>query len=281
MPLFTTTDRETVKNDLIDLLAATPEITAVILIGSAITGFTDELSDIDIMSVVNSEADIINVMGIVCERIKERYNVLCFAQLNERRLQVCLLDNYLELNFSYRTIETLEAEAACWRVMFDKTDTIDTIMHSTYAKFKEASRIEERNKYQQKLAEYSEQIWHFLFHATAAINRGRFWKAVKELEYARNIVIELKGLRYSLSMHRNNDVDKIPYDELALLQKTLPSILTREALTDNLIHLITAAYNELEIEPPNPHITVSRHQAFEYLTQSMQGLRLMKFTKKQ
>jgi hypothetical protein len=209
-------------------------------------------------------------MDAVCVGIKERYHVLCFAQLNERRLQVCLLDNYLELNFSFRTIETLEAKAASWQVMFDKMGNVDSIMRSTYEKFKESNRIDEGNNYQRKLAEYSEQIWHFLFHATAAINRGRFWKVVKELEYARNIIIELKGLRYSLSMHRNSDVDKIPQDELVLLQKTLPFLLTKEALTDNLMHLITAAYNELEINLPNPHISVSRQQAFEYLTQSMQ-----------
>jgi predicted nucleotidyltransferase len=267
--LFTTTEREIVKNELISLLTDTAEITAIILIGSAIKGYTDELSDIDIMSVVNSEADIISVMGTVSTNIKERYNILCFAQLDERRLQVYLIDNYLELNFSYRTIETLEAKADCWQVLYDKTGTIDSIMHSTYEKFKETNHVNTNNTYQNKLAEYSEQIWHFLFHAAAAINRGRFWKVVKELDYARNNIIELKGLRYSLSMHRNSDVDKIPKEELALLQKTLPSLLTKEALIDNLKHLIDAAYNELEINQPNPHITVTRQQAIDYLTQSL------------
>ena len=268
MPLFTPTDREIIKSDLINLLSATPEIIAVILLGSAVTGYTDELSDIDIMSVVSDDTDIISVMNTVCAEIKARYNVLCFAQLNERRLQVCLLDNYLELNFSYRTIETLEA-AACWQVLTDETGSVDSIMRSTYVKFNETDRVNTNNTYQSKLIEYSEQIWHFLFHAAAAINRERFWKVVKELDYARNIIIELKGLRYSLSMHRNSDVDKIPTDELVLLQKTLPSVLTKEALTDNLKHLITAAYDELETYPQNPHITVSRQQAFEYLTQAL------------
>jgi len=221
------------------------------------------------MSVVSSEADIISVMATIRDGIKTRYNIICFASLNERRLQVCLLDNYLELNLSYRTLETLEAKAESWQVLYDKTDLVDSIMHSTFAKFDEANLISTKNNYQSKLAEYSEQIWHYLFHATAAINRGRFWKVVKELEYVRNIIIELKGLRYSLSMHRNSEVDKIPPDELGLLQKTLPSLLTKEALTDNLKHLITAAYNELEINQPNAYITVSRQQAVEFLTQAL------------
>jgi len=267
--LFTPTDREVIKNDLINLLTAIPEITAIILIGSGAAGYTDELSDIDIMSEVSDEADIISVMDTVCAELKARYNILCFAQLIERRLQVCLIDNYLELNFSYRTIETLEARAACWQVLFDNVGNIDAIMHATYAKFEEANRINTDDIYQNKLVEYSEQIWHFIFHAAAAINRGRFWKAVKELDFVRNNIIELKGLRYDLSMSRHRDVDKIPQDELALLQKTLPSLLTKEALADNLRHLITAAYDELEINQPNPHITVSRAQAVEYLTQAL------------
>lgn len=43
-----------------------------------------------------------------------------------------------------------------------------------------------------------------------------------------------------MSMHRNSEVDKIPPDELELLQKTLPPLLTKEALTDNVKHLIAA-----------------------------------------
>jgi len=271
MVLFTPTDRDIIKDDILNLLIATPEINAVILIGSAATGYTDGLSDIDIMSVVGSEDAVVNVMNTICEGIKKRYNVLCFAQLNERRLQVCLLDNYLELNFSYRTTETLEARSAFWQVLYDKTGDVDSILHSSYAKFDEVNSININNTYQNKLGEYSEQIWHFIFHAAVAINRGRFWKAIKELEYARNLIIELKGLRYSLPMHRNSDVDKIPHEELALLQKTLPSpsSMTKESLTDNLMHLITASYNELEINLPNPHITVSRQQAVEYLTQAL------------
>ena len=268
MLLFTPTDREKVKNELVNLLATTPEITAIILVGSAAIGYTDELSDIDIMSVVSDEADIVCVMDTICASVKAKYNTLCFAQLNERRLQVCLLDNCLELNFSYRTLETLEARAAHWQVLLDKTGKADSIMRSTYAKFDEENRININNAYQNKLAEYSEQIWHYIFHAAAAINRGRFWKAVKELDYIRDNIIELKGLRYSLRMSRNSDVDKIPNDELAALQKTLPSVLSKEALADNLKNLITAAFDELEINLPNPHITVSRRQAFEYLTQS-------------
>ena len=269
MTLFTPTDRETIKNDLVSSLTANPNINAVILVGSAAKGYNDHLSDIDIMSVVSSDVDIISVMAAIYEDIKARYNLLCYAPLNERRLQVYLLDNYLELNFSYRTLETLEAKAESWQVLYDKTDQVDSIMHSTFAKFDEANRISTENNYQKKLAEYSEQIWHYLFHATAAINRGRFWKVLKEFEYARNIIIELKGLRYSLSMYRNSEVDRIPQEELELLQKTLPSLLTKEALTDNLKHLITAAYNELEINQPNTSITVSRQQAFEFLTQAL------------
>ena len=161
MPLFTPTDRESIKNDIINLLTATPEINAVILLGSAVTGYTDELSDIDIMSVVSGEAEIINVMYVVCENIKARYNILCFAQLTERRLQVYLIDNYLELNFSYRTMETLEAKAAYWQVMFDKTGTVDSIMHATYEKFDEANRSNTNSSY---------QIRNWSTHVTTSLN---------------------------------------------------------------------------------------------------------------
>ena len=267
MTLFTPSERDAIKNDLLGVFTATPEIDAVILIGSAVTGYTDELSDIDIMTVVDSNADISGVMNTIYEELKLKHNILCFAPLNERRLQVYLLENFLELNLSYRTNETLKAKSDKWKVLYDKTNTVDAIMRTTYAKFDEENRININDSYQSKLTEYSEHIWHYFFHAATAISRGRFWKVVAELEYARNCVIELKGLRYSLSMSRNSEVDKIPSSELDLLQKTLPSLLTKEALTENLKHLINAAYDELEINP-NPHITVPRHVTLEYLSQT-------------
>jgi len=268
MSLFTPHNREEIKTGLINMLTAIHEISAVILIGSGAKGLTDELSDLDIMSVVADEANDVTVIDKICECVKTRYTALCFVQLYERRLQVCLLDNFLELNFSYRTLETLEARAANWRVLFDRVGDVDATMHSTYAKFSESQDADRSITYQRKLTEYSEQIWHYIFHATAAIERGRYWKAVKEFEYIRNFVMELKGLRYSLEMGRNKDADKIPQVELDLLQKTLPSTLTKEALVDTLMHLITAAYNELEITP-NSHISVSRVQAIEYVTQAL------------
>lgn len=155
MTLFTSTDREAIKNDLIGLLSSTLNIKAVILIGSAVKGYTDELSDINIMSVVSSESDTIRVMATIYEGIKARYNILCFAPLNERGLQVCLLDNYLELNFSYRTLETLVAKSASWQIMHNETGLTDSIMRTTFAKFDEANHISTKNNYQSKLAGYS------------------------------------------------------------------------------------------------------------------------------
>jgi predicted nucleotidyltransferase len=261
LPLFTVGDRQLIKDDVISIFRQTPAITALILIGSAVHGFIDRFSDIDLMSVVDDEHNIIPTRIAVSKAIKARHKTLCFVQLeNKHNLQVYLLDNYLELNISYYTIDHLTAKSETYEIAFDKTDAVADKMRGTY----EPHDFEAA--YKAKLAEYSEQIWHFFFHAAVAIRRNQPWRAAADLTNARKYVIELKALRNNLLIDtRGKNIDNLPINELQSLQATVPQNLTPQSLTETLIRLTDAAYDELESYPDNPYITVTRERTLDYI----------------
>lgn len=266
MKLYTADDRESVKTFITGLFTQAPDIIALTLIGSAALNYIDELSDIDMMSVVSGEENIAATMDFISRGIREKYDTLCFVQLDKRNLQVYLLSNYLELNISYYTPETLKAKNDAYIILFDKSDGVKRIMESTYDLYSAGQPAKSASLYEEKLAEYSEQTWHFLFHAAIAIKRNQLWRAVCEMNYARNYIIDLKGLRHLGGIgNRQKDVDSIPANELTLLQRTLPYDLSKQALLDKLIRLTDAAYDEFEVVPNNKHITVTRSHVKDYL----------------
>lgn len=121
------------------------------------------------------------------------------------------------------------------------------------------------DSYHKKLCECSDVVWHNFMHAAVAIKRQQYWRAVAELELARNLFIGLLGCRYSLETSRNREADKLPEAELATLQKTLVSNFTQDALWLNLTALTDAVYTELERFDKQACITVNRQQLNEYI----------------
>jgi len=150
-------------------------------------------------------------MDYIHSGIKKYIPVIAYQQMLKRGLQVYLLDNYLELDIGYVTIDMVVARRGRWKVMFDKAGTVDEDMIKSW----EQSSKDNRGKtssvnMDEKLSNYVSEIWHYLFQAAIAIKRGEYWRATREMYIVGNMIIELKGLRHSLETKRCRDVDKFP-----------------------------------------------------------------------
>ena len=265
MRIFSVDERELIKKRVVAFAKENKNILSAVLVGSGAVGFIDDASDLDFYLIVDSKESISGAMDYVKENIEKLSEVLTFKQMDERRLQVYLLQNYLEIDIGYTPIDETEATRERFKVMFDKTNTVGDIMGATWEKNKEISQETLFNAdVQSKYEEYAGSTWHFLFHAAVAIKRGEHWRCMAEMEIVRNRVIELKGIRHSFRTGRGRDVDKFPQVELAAMQKTLVTELTREALLQNLLCLTELAYGELESGFQN-NIVVSRRHAEEYI----------------
>jgi len=266
MSLFTVQDREDVKDFFLNLTQHNDNIISLILVGSGSIGFTDELSDLDFCIVVDNEDNIEKTMDDIISGIRNNYQVIAFDQILQRNLQVCILNNFLEMDIGYVSIDSVTARRGRWKVLFDKSETVDYAMKKSWeSNSKENHGKTDNVDINDTFAEYASGIWHPLFYAAVAIKRSEYWRSIGEMDIARNMLIELKGYRYSLETKRYRDVDNFPNDDLMAIHKSYFTELSQVNLLEKLYYLVDIIYDELETYCEK-HIVINRHQVVEYIT---------------
>lgn len=246
MRLFSSQERENIKNIIIEELKKIDNVISIILVGSGSVGFTDDLSDLDFSIVINNVCDISAIMKQVKDLICSRWEFLDVLEMQNRGLQVFIINNYLEVDIGYVPFENVSAVRDKWLVVYDKTDKIESIMKQTWEINKNNHGKKEKVDVEQVYASANKSIWHYLMHAIVAIKREKYWRAVGEMDLARNMLIELLGLKYSLETKRFRNVDMFPDEIKIILQKTVPTEFRLVAFTDSISTLIDVVYDELE-----------------------------------
>lgn len=262
MAVFNITDRKNIMDYILSVTEPNEHITALIAVGSGAFGYIDELSDLDMVVAVDSDENMEAVMKFVNSQLNKQLNFIYFKQALQRRLQVYLCDNYLEIDIGYGAYTSAAAIRKDWKVLFDKSGTVDDMMKKSWEKRESEPKTDRYNK---KLVECSDAVWHNLMHAAVAIKRRQYWRAAAELELARSLLIGLLGCRYSLETGRNRDVDQLPEAELSVLKKTLIPDFTQDAFWRSLTALTDAVYTELERFSEQACISVNRRQINEYI----------------
>lgn len=266
MSLFTLKEREAAKEYLVAHANKNADIISCILLGSASYGYIDELSDVDFCVVINQEDNIEKVMFYMSEGVKAYNPLLCFEQLTQRRLQVYLLDNYLELNVSFQSVGSIHIKKSNWKVVLDKSGEVETEAIKSWTAYQETQNEKTLHKdVDEKVKSYANETWHFLFHCAIAIKRKKYWRTIGELDILRNRLIELKGLRYSISTGRYREVDDLPKDELEIIQKIMVTDSSWEALVRCLDLLTDAIYDEFDAQGVREFYSVNRQQVKEYI----------------
>jgi len=265
MALFTAIERESIKDFFVKLTQNNDNNLSLILVGSGATGFTDELSELDFYVVIDADENISKTMTYVYEGINKHMQIIAFQQMLQRGLQVYILENYLEIDIGYATIDKVTARRGRWKIIFDKIGSIEDDMKKSWEQNSKGNRGKTHYvNMDEKLSEYAGDIWHYLFGAALAIKRKEFWRGIGEMDIARNMLIEIKGLRLSLEAKRYRDVDNFPSADLSAVHKTIPSCLSQEKLTENLYCLVGAIYDELEMHYEK-FIVIKRRQVEEYI----------------
>ena len=261
MKLFTINERELIKTQIIEFAEKSTNILAAVLVGSGAVGFIDNISDIDFYLITDSDENIFKAMKYMKDHIEKYNNPILSKQIDERKLQVYLLQNYLETDIGYSSINQANSDRENFKIMFDKTGTVNQLLNESLQKHKEETvNTDIKNKFKESIG----SIWHFLFHSANAIKRKQYWRCIADMELARNIIIEIKGYRYSLETKRGREVDKFPQTELANMRKTYATEFTQEALLQNLLCLVDFIYNELE-EYFHDYIVIKRKYVTEYI----------------
>ena len=116
---------------------------------------------------VDSDENLETVMEYVAAQLRKRLNFIYFKQMPQRRLQVYLTESYLEIDIGYGPYTSAAAAQQHWKVVFDKSGTVDQAMREFWEKRETTSGTHELAK----VAECSDLAWHYLMHAASAIKR--------------------------------------------------------------------------------------------------------------
>lgn len=262
MALFTPADRKSIMDYIVSFTEQNEHIIALVAVGSGSFGYNDELSDLDFVVAIDSGENLDIVRNSVANELSKKASIIYFKQDSNIPLQVYLCDNFLEIDIGYGVYTDAAATRAHWKVLFDKTGTVHEAMQRSKNRRICKTSWEKAKK---ELSECSDRVWSNLMHGAVAIKRRQYFRAIAELDIARNFLVKLLGLRYSLDTERGRDVDKLPEFELHTLKKTLVRDFSQEALWSNLTCLTNAIYAELERSEEQTCIKINRQQVNEYI----------------
>ena len=79
-------------------------------------------------------------------------------------------------------------------------------------------------------------------HAAVAIKRGKIFRAIGELDFVRNMYIDLLGDRYRLESKMNREVDNLPQEEKDAIKSTFVTSENPKELWESLLNLTDLIY---------------------------------------
>ena len=217
MALYTPEERDRIARRLTELLTTDERISRAELSGSAVNGYTDGWSDVDLTVTVGEGADQQQVADDWIERVYDALPVVHhFAvSFGEEHVRGFLLENLLEIDIGFRP------PAAAGR----DWPGPDPASEAGFA-------------------------WHDVLHAAVAVARGRPWRAQYYVGVVRWRTLALATDRLGLMFSEFKGVDDLPAELRAALAETLPRSLEPDELLRALRAAMHAFLDELRQTQP-------------------------------
>ena len=241
--IFTEQDRASVFDYILSASRECDKIVSLIQVGSGAYGYHDARSDLDFVAALDTGDSMLTVMDYIHRRISEKYGLAYFKQVEAAHLQVYVLDNLLEIDIGFGGYEGAAARKPAFKVLYDRTGVVEEKMVKS-REWMDDYLYSDKQKKDKGLA--ADTVWSHLMHASSAIERGNFLRALGELAYVRGLYIDLLGDRYRLESAFGREIDRLPEDEKEAVFSTLVKGESREELRTGLYNLTRLIYKELE-----------------------------------
>lgn len=224
---YTPEQRESVLATIVWQAEQDERVESCVLVGSGARGFADEFSDIDVCIVADDDTDVRSLADDWRKWTEASLSVAGYC-LSVRAPDVLLhnfmLENYLEINMCILRMRDMHARGAHWRVLFDRTNSVEQRMTRSWEERGEPESAE------QYCRERVAAIWHYVLHAYVAAKRERYWQAISDVEEIRGQTIRLRGLRSAVDTKRNRDVDGMDAAFRSMLGETLVASPSRDGV---------------------------------------------------
>ncbi len=255
--IFSPKDRQEAYDYILSITQANDSIVSLVQVGSGAGGFTDDRSDLDYVVALESDDIMIKVMEYMHEKISEKYEILYFSQSEAAHLQCYIFSNLLEVDLGYGGYEHAAARKKSFKVLYDNSGVVEDKMVKSL-EWMNNSIFGDKSKKDRENA--CDSAWARMMHASVAINRNNYFRAIGEIDNLRSIYTNLLGDRYMLESGLYREMDKLPEDEKAALKSTFVAEVDRGALWTALLNLTELIYKELE----ECEVPISKEMIYEY-----------------
>ena len=212
--MYNEIEREEIFNYIVNELKKRTEVISVIQVGSGAIGYKDKYSDLD-LAVVVDDCNIEEIFDRTFQNISNKYNVFFFDNMYERKLQLFLLDNYLELDIGYYTLESLYARRENYKIIFDKSHKVNDIMINTWNEMKEKNKGTTQEVNMNNIISYVDnELWYNVLHSVIAFKRNNLYRCYYELQEIKNYAIDLIAKRNNKESKRYRNINELNKEEL-------------------------------------------------------------------
>lgn len=212
--MYNEIDRKEIFNYIVEELKKRDEVISVIQVGSGAIGYRDKYSDLD-FAVVIDDSNIEDIFNKTFNSISEKYNIFFFDNMYERKLQLFLLDNYLEMDIGYYTLESLYARRKNFKVIFDKSNKVNDIMINSWNEMKEKNKGTTQEINMSEVIHFvDKELWYNVLHSIIAFKRNNIYRCYYELQEIKNYAMDLIAKRNNKESKRYRSINELDKEDL-------------------------------------------------------------------
>lgn len=227
--MYTPTERDAYFQRTIDMLNVLPMVEGVVQLGSGVTGYKDEFSDIDLMIATSTDDEVIGAKNTIQQFYKDLNPVIIKEKQFSKNiyLLIVILENSLEFNVSILSRNSLNVRSPLWRIVLDKTGLVSEKMGNENRSFSYKPV---------KYATFEDPVFEFVYcfiRLDKELKRHNFVYALKMLESMRDYTLIVQTLNEDKKFHQFKAYDSLNSDFLEKYLSTYPKDITCDSLVES------------------------------------------------
>jgi hypothetical protein len=213
MPMFSSDERDRVRERVLGLAAADPRVVAGALVGSLALDAGDRWSDLDLTFAVVDGVPVLEVLRDWTRTLIEEFAAVDLFDLavGASLYRVFLLPGCLQVDLSFTPASAFGATGPKFRLLFGRA-------------------VEKPSTAPPSPRELFGYAVHHALRARVCIERGRVWQAEYWLSGVRDTALTLACLRRELPAHQGRGFDALPTEVRDALREALVRSLERKEL---------------------------------------------------
>jgi hypothetical protein len=238
--MFTTEQRDYVRDRVLEMAKSDPRVTGGALVGSLAGNAEDEWSDIDITFAIAGGTSLETVLDEWTLVLERELGALHYWDLRSASsiYRVFLLPSGLEIDLSVTPEQEFGARSPRFRPLFGIARQPETLPQAAGPPTVEAARFT------------IGLAWHHVLHARSSIERGKPWRAEYWISGIRDETLALMCLRLGVEASEARGIDRLPASVTAPLEMALVRSLDEPELRRALAAATTCFISELEAWDP-------------------------------